>query len=100
MARNRNYSSGLGRGASRVGVDTTTTRSIRKGSGSNTPATKYWHQGFGVIRQGGLDIVPFILRETAERIAAQATRNTKIGTRVIAIDDGTWGYARLFEEES
>lgn len=61
--------------ASSVGVDTIP-RQKATGSGSkNKPASRYWHQGFGVIKCGRRDAVPFATQATAIRIAEQAAEN-------------------------
>jgi hypothetical protein len=88
MTRNRGPEA-----ATRVGVDTASQRTgVRKGSGSNIPATRYWHQGFGVIKQEGFQVVPFTSRATAARIAEQATANTKIPMSVVPVYGVGWGY--------
>lgn len=62
-------------------------------------AVHRWHQGFGVIRVGGLEAVPFQREETAIRIAARAElvirRNQQI--QVFHTLDG-WCYAVLPKE--
>lgn len=42
---------------------------------SNIPASRYWHQGFGVVIRNGIPRVPFIDKATAMRIAKQAETN-------------------------
>lgn len=60
-------------------------------SGGHTPATYWWWQGFATIRSGGREVVPFVSRMTALRVARQAEENTKIPMKVIQIPEG-WGY--------
>jgi hypothetical protein len=63
---------------------------------ANIEATQFWHQGFGRIMVKGVPVVPFLTRESAERVAAQATRNTEWPMKVVAVQD-FWGYR---EEEA
>jgi hypothetical protein len=100
MGRNRNFNSGLGHTSTHVGVETVPKPRATGSKSGNIPSTRYWHQGFAVIEQEGIKVVPFLQRETAERISRQATRNTKIATRVVAIDDDDWGYTTEFEDGS
>jgi len=66
-----------------------------KGDSLNTPATAYWHQGYGRINHDGVEVVPFLTQETTRRVAALAARNG-FASRVIRIGD-LWAY--LEEEE-
>lgn len=62
------------------------------GKGTNPKASTFWHQGFGVIRGGGVDVVPFVSRQTCERIAQNARDKAKVRVFVFQVNDG-WGFS-------
>lgn len=74
-----------------VGVQTLKKSHAAGGGSGNKPATQQWHQGFGTIRMGQVQVVPFAYRATAERIAQQAEKNTKTAMQVRKFR-GLWVY--------
>lgn len=56
--------------------------------------TEFWHQGFMVGYRGEgparVAVIPFLRRETAERVAAEATANTGIPMIVQSTTDHSW----------
>lgn len=83
-------------GGTRVGVESvpksaSQARPGRTKNKANPKASTFWHQGFGVIDVCGTPIVPFVLKETAERIAQQAAHHLKRKMVVMQVGDG-WGY--------
>lgn len=66
---------------------------------SRAPAVKRWNQGFGVLSAGTPEErVPFLHKETAERVAA-AARDLKHLIEVFPdTTTGGWSYRRLPEQ--
>jgi hypothetical protein len=58
----------------------------------NPKASKFWHQGYGVVTRNSVAVVPFLHQDTARRVAAQATRNTEIPMTVEPHPGGYWYY--------
>ena len=61
-----------------------------------TLATNQWHQGFGVIRIGELQVVPFLTEDRACRVAERAAKviGKQKYIKVFRFADG-WCYAIL-----
>lgn len=72
----------------------------RPKAGKNSPAGRFWHQGFLVQNGKGSDRrarVPFLLESTTRRVAARAARQTEIPMTVEKDPDGYWFYTPAVE---
>ncbi len=79
------------RGGARVGVNTNPKKNT-KHNPDKPLATRYWHQGFGMIKVMNTDVVPFMTLATAIRIAEQAEANVKGLRTIVTAVNGGWGY--------
>lgn len=82
------------RRAARVSPETAPPKPRKRDRGrneANIAATQYWHQGFGRIRVSDHEVVPFLTRESAVRVADRAASNTRREMKVIPVQD-FWGY--------
>jgi len=58
-----------------------------------------WDQGFGTIRVGTVEVVPFLTEETCRRIAANATEATGLVVLIMTYG-GMWVYSAHRREEA